>query len=210
MSHPTLTTNADMVGTPHMDKPSLMTLPTELRIRILSFLFSDRVHLQGPGVSPSGATLGAGKPLHIAPLLVSKQFRKECIVEYLRNSTLYIDHEYDLFWAQRELKTLFQPAIVLSEHVRRVEFRMRGREDALRYIEFLGTCSNVKDVTLAIDARLPRPAHLISWTFHLHLLEDHLKGLEAFDLYSVANPENPAIQELLDSFRQQVLASKSV
>lgn len=193
----------------NMSNKSFMDLPAEIRIRIYGFLFNDTVHLQRPGVSPLSISLGSNKPLHIAPLLVSKRFREECIVEYLRNSKLYIDDERDFFWVQQEMKVLFGDNMEWSKHVRRILFRIKWSGDALRYIEFLGRCSDVKEVTLAIDAPLPMTASLISWTFHLHLLEEKLSGLDYFKLHSLAGYTHHRwhvlMRQLQESLGQKIL-----
>ena len=186
---------------------TFMDLPAEIRIRVYRFLFDKEVHLQRPGVSPTGTTIGGNKPLHIAPLLVSKQVRKECIVQYIRNSILYIDDEQNFFWVQRELKVLFGEDFDWVEHVRRIKVKVRWSGDALRYIKFLGKCRGVKEITIVIDAPLPLTANLISWTFHLHLLEEQVSQLDVFNLVSSTAGQNALVKGLQNNLRLKLLAN---
>jgi hypothetical protein len=193
--------------------PSLMTIPRELRNHIFHFLFSGRrVHLQRFYVPVS--TIGTYKPLHIAPLLVSKQFREECIVEYLRNSHIYIDNEMDLYWAKRELRTLFKPPVELCHHIRVIEFYMKEPIDAVVYIEFLWTCRNLKELTIKLAAgnylRTQKPDSLgtIRQAFQLHLLEQHVMPLEKFDLYWPGDRYHAIMRQLRISMASKLVAEK--
>jgi hypothetical protein len=190
-------------------KPSLLTLPRELRNLIFYHLFTNQqIHLERPSISPWGESKGCHKPLHIAPLLVSKQFRSECIVEYLRHSRLYIDDETDLHWANRELRVLFTPAVQLCEHVRIIRLIIHWSKEALVYMQFLRTCTKLKELVLGLDAPLPATANLISWTFHLHLLKENVSGLEGFAMYSVQRPGHPPVRELQESIAKVVMAGR--
>jgi hypothetical protein len=192
-----------------MPAPTFMTLPMEVRQQIFGLIYDDFIiHLQRPGVSPESLTLGAHKPLHVPPLLVSKQFRQMFIVEYLRSSTIYIDNILDLTWARHELEALFHPRIELADHVRRIKLLLTLRVHTVGLLEFVGRCRSLQEVWLHV-----RITHTQMTIEELKsLMTCHLvgKGIKEFYLTGMHSNLVPvSMRQVRDELRAKIVASSN-